>query len=424
MPYPVAGQVIGEVVDDLARVVFHAVNERRLAPSQHGQAKRVKPRAADHAALVAKLALRVDHGHVEPLVVGAETSRPHDRTDLAAAQVKPQPRRGRHASRRQALGRAGLLVMPVGPRPVVERVKQAAHLEVRERSRVAQPAGEQRAAVAHGRPAAYQFDAHRGERVQVERCPLRGANELRRWQPPGPGEIVDLVIPLIPHARGVHPPQHVVAPVCSRQPDVLPHRERHRPARPAQFRRQLHASGRRSHHEHPAIGELGRATVVERSDLLDRRRHRVTQRRHDGPVARPARDDHRPAGDRAAGRQHLVPVVSAAHRRDVRVRPDGSTRGRREALDELGYFPGRHVAVGIRAVVTETRQAALPIGREQPQRIPALPPPRVRDPAALKHDVIDRAVAKEMAGRQAGVTRADDDRGDVLDDLVLRRLRR
>src|ERR1700722_1780038 len=84
-----SAEVPGEVADHVARVVLDAVNERRLAPPQHRQAERVQARAVgDHAAVMAQAPLAVDHGHVEPAVLGPEAGGPHDRTDLTAPQVK------------------------------------------------------------------------------------------------------------------------------------------------------------------------------------------------------------------------------------------------------------------------------------------------------------------------------------------------
>ena len=114
-------------------------------------------------------------------------------------------------------------------------------------------------------------------------------------------------------------------------------------------------------------------------------------------------------------RGHLVAVVGPPHRRDVHAGPDRSARDLGEALDELDHFAHRHVAVGVRAFVAKARQAALPVGREQPQRVPALAPPGVRHLAALEHDVVDRPVAEEVARGEARVPRADDDRGNALD---------
>ena len=107
-------------------------------------------------------------------------------------------------------------------------------------------------------------------------------------------------------------------------------------------------------------------------------------------------------------------------------RCDGGVRAHRrgghdgEARDELDHLAHRHVAVGIGAVVAIAGQAALPVGRQQPQRVPALAPPGVRHLAALEHHVIDRALAETSARRQAGVPGPDDDRGDPFDGCSLR----
>jgi len=62
----------------------------------------------------------------------------------------------------------------------------------------------------------------------------------------------------------------------------------------------------------------------------------------------------------------------------------------------------------------------LPVGREEPQRLPAFATPGVRYFASFEDDVIDRLLGETPAGGQPGVSRADDDGGDVLDDDALR----
>ena len=74
-------------------------------------------------------------------------------------------------------------------------------------------------------------------------------------------------------------------------------------------------------------------------------------------------------------------------------------------------------SVGIRAVVVLARQTALPVGREQPQRIPPFAPPRIRHLAAFQHDVVDGPAGQEVAGGEARVPRADDDGGGALGGL-------
>ncbi len=141
------------------------------------------------------------------------------------------------------------------------------------------------------------------ERVEVEGRALGRADQLRRRKPAGAGQVVDLVVPLVPDAGPVHPPEHVAAAVGARHPDVLAHRQGHRATRPRQLGGQLDAGRRGSDHEHAAGGELGRAAVVERRQLGDRRRHRLTERRHRRLVEGAAREDHGPAADLAvAGR--------------------------------------------------------------------------------------------------------------------------
>ena len=137
---------------------------------------------------------------------------------------------------------------------------------------------------------------------------------------------------------------------------------------------------------------------------------------HARHVAGAAREHDGPAAEVAVGRS----------RRDSRRRcaltdvtvvcvRTGAPRHRGEARDEVDHLGHRHVAVGIRAVVAIAGQSALPVGRQQPQRVPALAPPGVRHLAALEHDVIDRALGETAARREPGVPGADDDRRDLFD---------
>src|SRR5437764_5190806 len=67
------------------------------------------------------------------------------------------------------------------------------------------------------------------------------------------------------------------------------------------------------------------------------------------------------------------------------------------------------------ALVAEGGQAALPIRREQAERIPALLAPGVSNLAALQHDVVDPAVAEATAHCEARVACADDHCGNATD---------
>ena len=111
----------------------------------------------------------------------------------------------------------------------------------------------------------------------------------------------------------------------------------------------------------------------------------------------------------------MIPLVGLPDRRDrgVRAHRRGGDLGK--ARDELDHLGHRHEAVGIGAFITIAGQPGLPVGRQQPQRVPALAAPGVGHLPALEHDVIDRALTEAAAGRQPGVPGSDDDRRDVFD---------
>src|SRR5262249_30825207 len=117
----------------------------------------------------------------------------------------------------------------------------------------------------------------------------------------------------------------------------------------------------------------------------------------------------------------LVPVVAPPQRRDVHASAHGRAGCLGEALDEASQLLRRHVPVRIRAVVAKARKAALPVGAEQAQGVPAFAPPGVRDVTPLQHDMVNGQGAEEMARGRAGVARADDDRRGSLHDSALAR---
>src|ERR1700742_4590804 len=120
------------MVDHLAGVVLNAVDEGRLAPAKNGQAQGVESRTREYAAVVLELTFRVDHGYVEPRVVGPVAGRPHDRADLTAAEVELQAGGPGPPRRRRPLRRIDLVGETGRGGPVVEGAEQALQLEVGE----------------------------------------------------------------------------------------------------------------------------------------------------------------------------------------------------------------------------------------------------------------------------------------------------
>src|SRR5581483_10117311 len=350
-----------------------------------------------------------------PRVIGAVPGRPDDRANLAAAKVELEPRRTRHRRRREALGGRDLGVPALCVGPLVEEVEQPLQLQVREGEHVPQAAGEERPAVTDGRPATDGLDAHRHQRVQVERRAFGRAGELRRGEPARTLEILELVVTLVPNTGRVHPPQDVAAAIRSRQPYVLADREDHRPSRLLQLGRELHSRRRRTDDEHTALRELGGVAVGERRQLLDVGRHSGRERRDRRDVAGSTREHDGAGAKLPVARPDLVPVARTPHRRDVRAGANRRARVRRIASDQLGDVRARHVAVGIGALVVATGEPALPVRRQQPQRVPPLVAPGVRHLAALEDDVVNGPLGEEVACGEAGVPGPYDDGGEALD---------
>src|SRR5262245_32884955 len=79
-----------EMIDDIAGIVFGAVDERGLASPQNRQADRVQTRRLDDATVVAQIAFAIEHRHVKPAVVGMKSRCPDDRSYLAVPQIELQ----------------------------------------------------------------------------------------------------------------------------------------------------------------------------------------------------------------------------------------------------------------------------------------------------------------------------------------------
>ena len=183
-----------------------------------------------------------------------------------------------------------------------------------------------------------------------------------------------------------------------------------RPARTVDLVGELDAGRRRPDDEHTTIVQLVRTAILHRRHDSDVRRDRTCERRHVGDVAGPRREHDRRSPPRPLIGVDDIAVRRRPHRRDSRSALNGRRHHPGVALDERDDLGHRHVPVRVFAVVGQSGQPALPVGREQPQRVPALRLPRVRDVAALEHDVVDRSCGELPAHRQTGVAGADDDR--------------
>ncbi len=207
--------------------------------------------------------------------------------------------------------------------PSVERIEQPAHLQIGKRELIGEPSGEERAAVTNSRQPADDLDSRSSQNVKVERRVLGRADELRRRQPPGALEIVDLIVTLAPDAGGFHPPEHIAAAVVARQPHVLADRERHGSPRALDLIGELHAGGRGTHDKHPARRQPLRIAIVECREAFDVLRHRLTHLRHARDVCGTARQHHAAAADLAVVGRDVVATIDAPDGGDARVGAHG-----------------------------------------------------------------------------------------------------
>ena len=81
----------------------------------------------------------------------------------------------------------------------------------------------------------------------------------------------------------------------------------------------------------------------------------------------------------------------------------------RDEVDDLRHRP---IAIGIVAVIAKARQPALPIGGQEPQRVPSLGAPGMGDFATLQQDMVDRTLREAAAHGKSRVPRADNDGGN------------
>src|SRR4029077_1224428 len=115
-----------------------------------------------------------------------------------------------------------------------------------------------------------------------------------------------------------------------------------------------------------------------------------------------------------AGRDVISRLV-VPYRCDRGLGAHGRIRERAVARDERDNLADAHIAVRIRPLVAIARQTALPVRREEPQRIPAFVPPGIRYLSALEDDLVDRSFGQTPAGGEAGMPGADHDGRDVFD---------
>ena len=373
----------------IARVVAGTVDQCGLSAPQELHPHQVHAGRADDAAVMTDHALAVENRQLQPGIIRPIAGGPDDRLDPALDEVHAERGCFLDTGRRQTIRRLHRVVEAVRARPFVDEVEQPAHLEIGERAHVAQRPGKLRLAVfGDAGETADQPHADVGEGVEVQGRAVGCAGKLQRGNPSRPRDVVHLVVALVEHAGGVHPPFQILAAIDARRPDVLSDRQRDRSPRALELVRDLGAARGSAHDQDAAVGELARIAIGLGGQRRDRRRHAGGEARHPRDVARTRGQHDGPAPPVAPVRAHEVSGLRAAHRGDGRM---GSHRSRdrlRIGRDEVDDLRQRPIAIGIVAVIAKARQPALPVGGQQPQRVPSLGAPAYGRPrrAPAGHD--------------------------------------
>lgn len=228
---------------------------------------------------------------------------------------------------------------------------------------------------------------------------------------PGPHQVVDLVPSLIEHTGAIEPPHDVLPAVDPGETHVLTDGQSHRSPGEVDLLCDLDAGGRSADYKDPTLPQLTRVPVFEWSQRLDRGGHLGGQGGNVGEIEATTGDGNGRCCPHPPVCDHLPALVIGSQRGDSGVRLDGCAHLAGITIDELDHVGHGHEAVRIPPVVHQPRKTALPVRGEQTQRIPPLGAPGVGHLAALDDNVVDRATAEEVACRQPGVTRANDDGG-------------
>ena len=104
--------------------------------------------------------------------------------------------------------------------------------------------------------AANKLHADFGESIDVERRSIGRAGKLQRRNPSCPRNIVDLVVALVEHTGGIHPPLQVLASINAWRSNVLTHRQSDRAARAVYFIGDLSTARRCTDDQDATVGKL------------------------------------------------------------------------------------------------------------------------------------------------------------------------
>ena len=205
-----------EVRGELGGVPGGPADEARPAAAQDVEPQHVHAGStADDAAVVADPAAVVEHGQVDPAVIRAVAGGPDHGADARRAGGRS---RSVGDGMRVGAKRSGRSTSSSMPALVAHSSKVASSRFIL-RSASAHVLGndpENWATPSRSRPSRPTIRTPAiTQRVEVDRAPLRRADQLGRGEMAGADDVVELVVPLVEDAGRVGPPEDVAAAVAS-----------------------------------------------------------------------------------------------------------------------------------------------------------------------------------------------------------------
>ena len=210
------------------------------------------------------------------------------------------------------------------------------------------------------------------------------------------------------HVR--EPIHHIASAIKARAAWRFAYGEHHLAAGQMQVLGNLRTGLPRAHHQYRPFWQRLRIAILRRLQLHDLRWQSLCHAWHDRRVVS-ARCHHHVVSREITlrGGHRIGTVLLALHAADLGVLEQRRIDHRNEPIevsDDLVLF---HEAVRIVAGIRVARQCALPVRRDETERIPTLLAPGVRDGLLFEHKVIEACLLQVIADRQTRLPAADDE---------------
>ena len=213
----------------------------------------------------------------------------------------------------------------------------------------------------------------------------------------------------------LEPSDGVFAPVAARRARCIAEAEVDFATLEMEVFHDLHTGLAGADDQRLALGNLGRPFIIDRVDLFDGVGNPLGTGWDEGDVKAADGDDDVIAIPRALIGGDVEVTVALGDGCDGHAFEHRWAKFFRVELDVVNDFILHHKAFRIVAVVIMARQAALVVGRDEAEAVPAFRPPRVADAVFFQNDVVVHpALAEAVAGGKPRLAATDDDDGNVF----------